>query len=57
MVRESILGFGAAVPPGTWVERRIVLPQGAGFTPGMDDSIVGGAVFIPMAPAAPVEPA
>lgn len=52
VVRESILGFGAVVPPGTWVERRIVLPQDAGFTPGTDDSIVGGAVFIPIAPHA-----
>ena len=57
VVRESILGFGAVVPPGTWVERRIVMPQGAGFTPGLDDSIVGGSVFIPIAPSAPVEPA
>lgn len=57
MVRESILGFGAVVPPGTWVERRIVLPQSAAFAPGMDDSIVGGSVFIPMAPPAPVESA
>jgi mannose-1-phosphate guanylyltransferase len=56
MVRESILGFGAAVPAGTWVERRIVMPQGAGFAPGLDDSIVGGSVFIPMA-SPPVEPA
>ncbi len=57
VVRESILGFGAAVPAGTWVERRIVLPQSAGFAPGMDDSIVGGAVFIPIAPPASVEQA
>lgn len=48
VVRESILGFGAAVPPGTWVERRIVMPQGV-FAPGLDDSVVGGAVFIPIA--------
>lgn len=48
VVRESILGFGAAVPDGTWVERRIVMPQGA-FAPGTDDSVVGGAVFIPIA--------
>ncbi len=47
VVRESILGFGAAVPPGTWVERRIIMPQRAGFTPGLDDSVVGGAVFTP----------
>jgi len=50
VVRESILGFGAAVPPGTWVERRIIMPQRAGFTPGLDDSVVGGAVFTPFGP-------
>lgn len=47
VVRESILGFGAAVPPGTWVERRIIMPQLAGFSPGLDDSVVGGAVYTP----------
>ncbi|MFY9820365.1 MAG: NDP-sugar synthase [Thermoanaerobaculia bacterium] len=46
-VRESILGFGAAVPPGTWVERRIIMPQLAGLAPGLDDSVVGGAVYTP----------
>jgi len=50
VVRESILGFGAAVPPGTWVERRIIMPQRAGYTPGLDDSVVGGAVFTPFGP-------
>ncbi len=47
VVRETILGFGASVPPGTWVERRIVMPQFAGFAPGLDDSVVGGAVYTP----------
>jgi NDP-sugar pyrophosphorylase family protein len=47
VVRDSILGFGAAVPPGTWVERRIIMPQREGFSPGLDDSVVGGAVFTP----------
>lgn len=47
VVRETIVGFGASVPPGTWVERRIVMPQLAGFTPGLDDSVVGGAVYTP----------
>jgi mannose-1-phosphate guanylyltransferase len=55
VVRESILGFGAAVPPGTWVERRIVMPQGVGYTPRPDDSVVGGAVYIPIAGPAPGE--
>lgn len=52
VVRESILGFGAAVPSGTWVERRIIMPQRAGFSPGMDDSVVGGAVFTPFGTSA-----
>ena len=47
VVRESILGFGASVPPGTWVERRIIMPQLAGLAPGLDDSVVGGAVYTP----------
>jgi mannose-1-phosphate guanylyltransferase len=47
VVREAILGFGASVPPGTWVERRIIMPQLAGFAPGLDDSVVGGAVYTP----------
>ncbi|MES1245931.1 MAG: NDP-sugar synthase [Acidobacteriota bacterium] len=47
VVRESILGFGAAVPPGTWVERRVIMPQREGLALGVDDSVVGGAVFTP----------
>ena len=47
VVRETIVGFGASVPPGTWVERRIVMPQAADFAPGLDDSVVGGAVYTP----------
>lgn len=46
-VRESIVGFGASVPPGTWVERRIIMPQRQGFAPGLDDSVVGGAIYTP----------
>jgi mannose-1-phosphate guanylyltransferase len=49
VVRDSILGFGAAVPPGTRVERRVIMPQREGFAPGLDDSVVGGAVFTPIA--------
>jgi NDP-sugar pyrophosphorylase family protein len=49
VVRDSIVGFGAAVPPGTWVERRVIMPQREGFTPGLDDSVVGNAVFTPFA--------
>lgn len=52
VVREAILGSGAAVPPGTWVERRIIMPQSAGFAPGLDDSVVGGAVYTPFGPDA-----
>jgi mannose-1-phosphate guanylyltransferase len=49
VVRETIVGFGASVPSGTWVERRIVMPQSADFAPGLDDSVVGGAVYTPFA--------
>src|SRR6185436_15217752 len=49
VVREWIMGVGAEVSSGAWVERRIVMPQGAGFAPGSGDSIVGGSVFIPIA--------
>ncbi len=49
VVRESIVGFGATVPPGTWVERRVIMPQRDGVPPGLDDSVVGGAVFTPFA--------
>jgi mannose-1-phosphate guanylyltransferase len=49
VVRDSIVGFGAVVPPGTWVERRMIMPQRQGFAPGLDDSVVGGAVFTPFA--------
>jgi mannose-1-phosphate guanylyltransferase len=52
VVRETIVGFGAAIPPGTWVERRIVMPQSPGFAPGLDDSVVGGAVYTPFGPDA-----
>lgn len=47
VVREAILGFGASVPAGTWVERRMIVPQFPGFAPGLDDSVVGGAVYTP----------
>ncbi len=47
VVRESIVGSGATVPPGTWVERRVIMPQREGVPPGLDDSVVGGAVFTP----------
>ncbi|HYG65830.1 MAG TPA: NDP-sugar synthase [Thermoanaerobaculia bacterium] len=51
VIRESIVGFGASVPPGTWVERRVITAQREGATPGLDDSVVGGAVYTPFAPA------
>ncbi len=50
VVRESILGFDAAVPPGTWVERRLITPQRQGVSPGLDESVVGGSVFTPFGP-------
>lgn len=51
VVRESIVGFGAAVPVGTWVERRVITAQREGAAPGLDDSVVGGAVFTPFGPS------
>jgi mannose-1-phosphate guanylyltransferase len=50
VIRESIVGSGASVPPGTWVERRLITAQREGFAPGLDDSVVGGAVFTPFGP-------
>lgn len=47
VLREVIVGFGASIPAGAWVERRIVMPQHTGFSPGLDDSVVGGAVYTP----------
>ena len=52
IVRETILGFAAAVPAGAWVERRIVVPQLAGFTAGPGDSVADGAVYTPFGPDA-----
>jgi mannose-1-phosphate guanylyltransferase len=52
VVRETLVGFGASIPPGTWVERRIVMPQSADLSPGLDDSVVGGAVYTPFGPDA-----
>jgi mannose-1-phosphate guanylyltransferase len=51
VVRESIVGFGASVPVGTWVERRVITAQREGAAPGLDDSVVGGAVFTPFGPS------
>jgi NDP-sugar pyrophosphorylase family protein len=47
VIREAILGPGASVPPGTWVERRILTALAPGCAPGLDDSVVGGAVYTP----------
>jgi NDP-sugar pyrophosphorylase family protein len=49
VVRDAILGFEASVPPGTWVERRMITAPLAGFSPSLDDSMVGGAVYTPFA--------
>lgn len=47
VVRDAIVGFDATVPPGTWVERRMITAPLAGFSPSLDDSVVGGAVYTP----------
>jgi mannose-1-phosphate guanylyltransferase len=50
-LREVILGAGAAVPAGSWVERRLVTARrdGAAREPGA--SVVGGEVYTPLDPA------
>lgn len=50
-LREVILGAGAAVPPGSWVERRLITARRDGAPRGLDDSVVGGAVYTPLDPA------
>jgi ADP-glucose pyrophosphorylase len=50
-LREVIVGFGAVVPPGSRVERRIVTRPREGAAPGLDDSVVGGVVYTPLDPA------
>ena len=47
-LRDVILGAGAAVPPGSWVERRMVTARRDGQPRGLDDSVVGGAVYTPL---------
>ena len=47
-LRDVILGPGAAVPPGSWVERRVVTAWHDGRPRGLDDSVVGGAVYTPL---------
>ena len=49
-LREVVLGVGAAVPPGSWVERRLVTARRDGTPRGLDDSVVGGAVYTPLDP-------
>lgn len=55
-LREVVLGVGAAVPPGSWVERRLVTARRDGTPRGLDDSVVGGAVYTPLDPAARATP-
>jgi len=50
ILREVIVGFGAVVPPGSRVERRIVTRPLGGAAPGLDDSVVGGVVYTPLDP-------
>ena len=44
---ETIVGFGAALPPGTAVERRLITPRGPA-PPSPDDTVVGSLVFTPI---------
>ncbi len=46
-LRDVIVGPGAVVPPGSWVERRVVTAWHDGRPRGLDDSVVGGVVYTP----------
>ncbi len=48
VLRETIVGFGAEVPAGSWVERRVVTPRRPGAPVGADDSVVGDVVYTPL---------
>ena len=50
-LREVILGAGAAVPAGSWVERRLVTARRDGAARGQGGSVLGGAVYTPLDPA------
>ncbi|HEX5757604.1 MAG TPA: NDP-sugar synthase [Thermoanaerobaculia bacterium] len=45
---EAVVGYGAELPPGSWVERRVVTPRLAGAPPAPDGSAVGGVVYTPL---------
>lgn len=47
---DSIVGFGAVLPPETAVERRLVTPKRADLPPGPADSVVGRLVYSPLGP-------
>jgi mannose-1-phosphate guanylyltransferase len=47
-VRQAILGFDTVLPPGTYLEGRMVNPRRAGFTAGPDDSLLGDLVYTPL---------
>lgn len=50
VAKEVIFGPGAELPPGSWVERRVVIPQSKDFKPDPGDSLVGGMVYSPLEP-------
>lgn len=48
VVREAIVGFGAVLPAGTWVTRRMIMPQRKGVRPEPGDTVVGGMIYRPL---------
>lgn len=48
VVRDSILGFDAELPPETNVEARLITPQRAGSKLADGDSVVGGMIYTPI---------
>ena len=52
-LRETVVGPGAALPPGAWVERRLITVARDGDVPGAGDSRVGGLIYTPLDGAGP----
>jgi len=42
------VGFGAILPAGSWVERRLIMPQGKHVRPQRGDTVVGGMIYKPL---------
>lgn len=50
VLRSVVVGFGATLPPGAWVERRLVTCLTATSRPGPHDTVVGASIYTPLDP-------